>query len=87
MSSLIFSIDDRVSYVSGRYGSTHSNPLKGGDYECEGTVTSANFNNNNINISVDWDNGEYNVYSKEDLEHACVLKSSDPNKLWRKEKI
>jgi len=75
---MIFNAGNRVYYISGRFGNTHSNPLKGGNYECEGTVTSTGY----LDISVKWDNGDYNTYGAADLEHVYVLKSTDPNKLW-----
>ena len=75
---MIFNVDDRVHYISGRFGSTHSNPLKGGDYECEGTVTSIDYD-----LLVKWDNGGRNAYGTKDLEHVHVLKFTNPNTLWK----
>ncbi len=72
--------DDRVYYISGAYSDSLSNPLKGGDYSCKGTVRYISSHG----IMVDWDNGKRNTYNSSDLEHVNDLKPADPNKLFKR---
>lgn len=73
-----FDVDDRVYYVSGRFGKTSANPCKGSVYECKGTVVY----NDGFSLRVKWDNGCVNGYLNDDLELATNLDKNDPNILW-----
>lgn len=77
-----FSVDDRVYYASGRFGSSGTNPCKGSDYACAGTVTSIDLSN----ISVEWDNGYNNIYNSVDLEMTHRFETGDPNLSWKRMK-
>ena len=77
-----FNVDDRVYYTAGSYGDTHSNPLRGGNYSCKGTV----YLTDRYNVSVKWDNGDNNTYSAKDLEIICALESTNPNISWKRRK-
>ena len=58
---------DRVKLkADSRYSPTKNNPKVGSKYECDGIITSINLNLSVI--TVDWNNGQYNTYKKEDLE-------------------
>ena len=69
----------RVYYVSGKYGSSSVNPLKGSNYECAGTISNIQGNL----IGVDWDNSSHNTYGSADLLPVEDSNSSDPNLKFR----
>ena len=61
-----FKNDDKVKYVSGKYGDTESNPLWNGCYgKIEGTIIENSYGWFNVY----WDNGLRNGYEECDLEH------------------
>jgi hypothetical protein len=70
-----FNIGMRVEYVSGQYGASENNPLKGTKYHCLGTVTGRD-----VSVYVDWDNGTHNDYSASALE---IIHDNNPNYLFK----
>ena len=80
-----FKTQDRVYYISGIHRLSSSNPLKGSEYECMGTVKTApgSVDLDYVSIIVNWDNGKHNIYSENDLERAeRRLQNDDPNTLF-----
>jgi len=73
----MFSIGDRVIYVSGHHGKGSNNPLDGTRYQCQGTVKMDD-KGKGFPIQVVWDNGATNSYSSGDLEHVAGGRSN-PN--------
>ncbi len=63
-----FKLGDRVKYMSGEYGSSPSNPLFNGKWNCCGTVVFI-ISTRRCPVRVDWDNKESNVYEHHDLAH------------------
>jgi hypothetical protein len=76
-------IGDRVYYVSGRYGCAPNNPLKGTDYECQGTIKEISARSTSIIVL--WDNETSNGYDKDDLQ-TTSSGPCDPNKAFRTKK-
>ena len=76
-------IGDRVYYVSGKHGCTPNNPLKGSEYECQGTIKE--ISTWSTSIVIRWDNGASNGYNESDLRIASVG-PYDPNKVFRAKK-
>jgi len=76
-------IGDRVYYVSGRYGCESNNPLKGSDYECQGTIKE--ISSRTASIVVLWDNETSNGYDKGDLQIASAC-PFDPNRAFKTRK-
>jgi hypothetical protein len=70
-----FKVGMRVEYVSGQYGTSESNPLKGTRHHCLGTVTDID-----VSIYVAWDNGTHNDYSPSALE---IVHDNNPNYLFK----
>ena len=69
---------DRVYYISGSYALRRSNPLKGSEYECQGTAHLVGLRI----VRVRWDNGTENGYLHSDLELAVNLDQNNPNLKW-----
>lgn len=75
-----FKIGDRVKYISGRHGSSVTNPLIGTEFECAGTLDAAP-------CGVLWDNGEHNSYSPGDLIHIQMIDGKpNPNMAFLRKK-
>ena len=79
---MIFNKGDIVYYVSGKYGATRSNPLKGSKYECQGAVSYISPGG----LGVKWDNNTTNSYINSDIELAIDLDKDDPNLKWANKK-
>lgn len=62
--------DDKVVLITDIHGTSLNNPVQGSEYECEGTVVQVNARKkvSDFNITVDWDNGNSNVYAEEHLK-------------------
>jgi len=71
----LFKAGMRVEYVSGQYGVSESNPLKGTKHHCVGTVTGVD-----SSVYVDWDNGTSNDYSPSAL---AIVHNNNPNYLFK----
>ena len=80
-----FSNGDRVYYISNGHGASPSNPLRGSDWECVGTVDHASIlaSGSYSHITVLWDNGKHNSYTKHDLIHADDEGVLNPNMAFR----
>lgn len=76
-------IGDRVYYVSGKFGCASNNPLKGSDYECQGTIKEISSRAGSVIVL--WDNEASNGYDKADLEIAG-FGPCDPNKAFKARK-
>jgi hypothetical protein len=76
-------IGDRVYYVSGKFGMAPNNPLKGTDYECQGTIKEVS--SRTASIIVLWDNETSNGYDAGDLQ-ITQTGACDPNKAFRTKK-
>ena len=62
-------INDKVKLISKKYGCKLSNPVWGiWDTNTAGTIVNINYDSYKLPIKVEWDNGEYNLYSQLDLE-------------------
>ena len=80
----MFSIGDRVIYISGRHGKGPNNPLFGTKYECQGTVVMED-KGHGFPVQVRWDNGKTNSYSASDLERVGGG-GTNPNMAFRLKK-
>lgn len=84
-----FQEGDRVYYVSGRHGKYGNNPLRGSEFECEGTVANRN-TLDGLDIRVNWDNGTSNSYSFDDLRLVSdfhpALHANNPNAAFQRSK-
>jgi hypothetical protein len=76
-------IGDRVYYISGKFGMALNNPLKGTDYECQGTIREISART--ASIEVLWDNETSNGYDKSDLQIVSAA-SFDPNEAFKARK-
>lgn len=89
LKSPLFQEGDRVYYVSGRHGKYGNNPLRGSEFECEGTVTSRD-TLGGLDTQVNWDNGTTNSYSFGDLrlvsEFQPALHANNPNAAFQRSK-
>ena len=76
-------IGDRVYYVSGKYGQASNNPLKGSEYECQGTIKEISARLCSV-IGLR-DNDYSNGYEETDLQ-MVQTGACDPNKAFEAKK-
>lgn len=84
ISKVVFG-ETRVVLTSRSYDPEDAEPVYGSDYECVGTVITQS-DTEDVQLVVDWDNGESNTYYYDDLSVVGVIDNSNPNRSFRRKK-